>query len=79
MTEPNGGDQPSNWESKTGNDHAFDTSKMILCLKDFALASLKRTRYRLGQAPSIIRRFDKQIKQKEQKQITDAKNSFWSI
>lgn len=53
--------------------------KMILCLKDFALASLKRTRYRLGQAPSIIRRFDKQIKQKEQKQITDAKNSFWSI
>lgn len=25
MTEPNGGDQPSNWEPKTGNDHAFDT------------------------------------------------------
>ena len=79
MTELNGGDQPSNWEPKTGNDHAFDTSKMILCLKDFALASLKRTRYRLGQAPSIIRRFDKQIKKQEQKQQQDSKGSFWSI
>lgn len=79
MTALSGETSHGNWQPKTGNDHAFDTGKMVLCLKDFALASLSRKRYRIGQAPSIVRRFDRQTKKQEQKQQTDVKNSFWQI
>ena len=39
----------------------FDVCKYWLLLKDFMLHKLKRSRYRFGQAPSILRQFAKQI------------------
>ena len=73
------GHLPENWVSKTGKDHTWDVCKMALFLKDFALDKLKRSRYRFGMAPSIVRRFDKQIKKQEKRQQSESKGSFWSI
>jgi len=54
-------------------------AKEMMFARDFALACFKRSRYRFGQAKSIVHRFEKSQKQQEQKQQTDVKNSFWQI
>lgn len=74
------GDLPCNWEAPNGApDHFFDVAKEMMFARDFALSCFKRSRYRFGQAKSIIHRFEKSQKQREQRQITDVKNSFWSV
>lgn len=51
--------------------------KYWFLLKDFCLHSLSRRRYRFGQAPSIIRQFEKQIKKENEKKDDDVKKSSW--
>lgn len=74
------GDNPSNWVSKTGKDHAFDCLKYAYLAKDIALQLCSRKLYRFGKAPSIMRRFEKMQKKQELKQQQDIRNSsFWDI
>ena len=69
------GSEPSNWVAKTGKDHQFDCLKYAYFAKDFALATFTKKRYRFGKAPSILRRFEKQRRNEEQKEIEQARNT----
>lgn len=71
------GNEPQNWCSKTGKDHAFDLLKYAYCARDFALQSFMKSRYRFAKSPLILRRFEKQKKKEEIKQQSDAKKSSW--
>ena len=67
------GSEPANWVRKTGKDHIFDVLKYAYFAKDYALTTFRRERYRFGRAPSILRRFEKQMKHEAQKQQDDVK------
>lgn len=69
------GDLPENWTDPTNNDHIFDVCKYYVLLKDFCLHSLSRKRYRFGQAPSILRQFENQIKKENTDKDTEVKNN----
>ena len=71
------GDLPENWKDPSGNDHIFDVVKYWYLLKDFCLHSLNRKRYRFGQAPSLLRQWDKQIKKENADKDNDVKRSNW--
>ena len=71
------GQEPANWISKDGKDHAFDILKYAYLARDFALQSFSKSRYRFGKAPSILRRFEKERKVEEQKQQIETKRSGW--
>lgn len=73
------GHSPENWVSKTGKSHQFDCLKYAYLARDFALQTLMKGRYRFGQAPSILKRFEKQKKAEEAIQREQAKNSWFSI
>lgn len=73
------GAEPENWQSKTPESHAFDLVKYCYLAKDFALQSLQKSRFRFGQAPSILRRFDKQKRREEAKQQSETKNSWFTL
>lgn len=68
------------WEALHGEpDHLFDVCKMFYFLKDFAMHSLYKKRYRFGQAPSLLRHWDKKIKQDSDQKTADIKKSNWFI
>lgn len=71
------GDLPENWRDPSGNDHMFDVCKYWYLLKDYCLHSLNRKRYRFGQAPSILRQFEKQIRNDSKVKDAEAKKSSW--
>lgn len=75
-----GGDDPSNWVSKTGKDHIFDVGKYAYFAREFALNTFIRKRFRFGMAPSILRRFEKAIKKENEEHQQEAKkSSYWNL
>lgn len=71
------GNDPSNWVSKTGKDHAFDLVKYAYLAKDFMLQSLSKTKYRFGKSPSILRRWEKMKKKEEHSQQAASRSTSW--
>lgn len=64
------GNAPENWQPQSGAQHDwFDVVKMAYFAIDFAIKSFKRDRFRFCKAPQILRRWEKQIKQRQQRQI----------
>ena len=71
------GNEPENWVSKTGKDHAFDLLKYAYFAKDYALQTFKRSLYRFAKAPSIMRRFENVQKRQENKQRIQQNQKSW--
>lgn len=84
-TLPSGGDQPANWISKTGKDHAFDCLKYAYLARDMVLQLAESiSLFRFGKAPSIMRRFAQAQKEQEiiqQQEVTQFQDietmNFW--
>lgn len=77
MTLQNGGQDPTNWISKTGKSHLFDCVKYAYLARDFALQTFKRSFYRFGKAPSVMRRFEKMKKREDIAHQVEAKRTSW--
>lgn len=79
------GDQPANWISKTGKDHAFDCLKYAYLARDMVLQLAEDiSLFRFGKAPSILRCFAQAqrtqeiIQQQEVTQFQDNETmNFW--
>lgn len=71
------GDEYSNWVSKNGNDHIFDCIKYAYLARDFALNSFSSKRYRFLKAPSLLKRFERQIRNENARKQDSVSKSTW--